>query len=374
VFGREVGATNSDKLVAELIRSPSMGADGRVACGYLERRSADEGSDWLDAWLDMFEQSALDRGDFVLEATWRLTPTIRGAERVRRILDQRRARAETIGQLAYGSWEERLDRQSLTIVLNALTDHPEGARTAATILHSRLSKHPSEIEYWNELALRLTTNGTLIRDRQDDGYDWSELAKLLVDRHPLALFAAILEQQNIRDDGGTWFLEHSLANVVAWSCVERDPRGSWEIARRYLDQEFSAAQLFVIGFPEGLLDQMDHPAVLAWVAADPVPRASLLAHVVAASFKDDSLAGILIDSYGDVDDVSSAFRSRTMTGSWSGRASAHWARKANHMREDARATARAGLRRWALLVAEELDRMAERDRAREEEAELRGRY
>ncbi len=373
VFGAELASVEIDALVESLLRSQSMGLDGRVASGYLAKRSESEGPEWLDTWLDALWVSAPERADFVLEASWSLPPTLRSAERVQKVIAAGQARRETIGQLAYSSWDEKLDRNWLRPILETLARQEHGVSVAVSMLQNRLSKHADELDYWSELALQLATTGAAIQDRQDDGYEWSELAKRIVDRYPRALYAAILEQQNVRDTNASWFLEHSLANGVAWACVERDPVGTWETTREYLGAEYSTAYLFTIGFPEGLVDQMDRSAILAWTAEDPVHHASLLAHVVSAKFTDDSLAGILVNLYADRDDVASAFHSRCVTGSWIGRASEHWSSTGRAMRDVARTTALGGLRRWATQVAESLEQMAERDRIREEEEALRGR-
>lgn len=370
IFGRCLGTHDLDVLMSELIVTASMGLDCRVVCGYLERRAADCGEKWLDGWLDDFDVAAKDRGDFILEATWRLTPTERGAFRIRRILDERRASVEAVNQLAYGQWAERLTYDVLKMVLEALADYQAGARPAASILQARLSTNREELECWSPLALRICKAGEFIRDRRDNGYDWVELANLLVERYPGEILSALLAQQNLRDND-SWFLEHSLANDVAWACVRNDPVGAWEIVKPYLEQDEMSARRFVVGFPEGLLDTMNHTAIQRWVAVDPASRASLLAEVVSMSLEDSSLSAVLINSYSHIEDVSTAFYSRAVSGSWSGPASAHRAGQANHMRTVAKASSLPGLRKWILKVAGDLDHMSAQYRIREEERDLR---
>jgi hypothetical protein len=372
-FGRSLAAENIDGFLFELLKSPSMGRDPRVVCGYLQRRSEVEAPGWLDAQLDPLLDNTPGLENFVLEATWRLTSTSKGASRVHRILQGKRADANVVGQLAYGTWGDNLGPAELRPILEDLASAPETAWIALQMLQGLTSKKPDELEVWADLALRLATNGDLIRSDRNHGYEWSELSKRLVDKHPRAIYAAIVGQQGGREGREHWFLEHELAAIVAQMCVERDPVGTWEETRPFLEARPSAAYVFAIGFPHGLVDQMDQSAILEWTAKDPPERASLLAHLVALNFSDDSLAAQLIDSYAHIDEVAQAFHSRRVTGSWSGPASAHWLSLANELEDVVRATRRAGLRKWAATVARSLVERAEHDRVHEEEEELRGR-
>ena len=212
----------------------------------------------------------------------------------------------------------------------------------------------------------------LFRSGHHDGWEWSELAKLFVDRYPREIYRAIVQEQ-ARHDDGHWFLEHELASEIASLCVEKDPVGAWEETRVHLEATERRAFRFVVGFPDGFVDRMGHSAVIEWVAVDPVTRASVMADLVAKSYDDDTLAGKLIEQYGADDDVASAFHSKLVSGPWVGSSADHWASIATGMRVVAQRARGSGLRRWATRGAEILEQMSARDRVREEEERLRGR-
>jgi hypothetical protein len=372
-FGHHLGSGQIDDLVYELVQSPSMGRDGRVACGYLHRRSATESGDWLDNSLDNLLELSPSQVTFVLEATWRLASTVRGAMRIQRIIAAGNVDRDSLGQLAYGTWGENLDGAQLRPILDALASEDDTAWIASSMLLGRIEKRPDEAPYWSDLGIRLATNGALIRTNRNEGYEWSELAKRFLERAPREIYSAIVKQQGRRDANEHWFLEHHLAEVIAQQCIQRDPLGTWEETRLQLEAKYSEAYIFTIGFPDGFIDLMDQVAILEWASREPTKRAALLAQLVAWNLSDSSLAASLIDSYVHLDEVSDAFRSRRMSGAWVGSEAAHWEKLAQELEEIAASTRRSGLRKWATSVAVDLHARAERDREREEEEELRER-
>ena len=113
--------------------------------------------------------------------------------------------------------------------------------------------------------------------------------------------------------------------------------------------------------------------VVEWVDADPDEHASIIAKLASKNFaSDDTLASHIVGTYGDRDDVATAFFSEYVSGGWSGRASTHWEQLAAAIEEVAKRTKLPKLRRWAADTARRLREMAERDRQREEEEDLRG--
>lgn len=149
--------------------------------------------------------------------------------------------------------------------------------------------------------------------------------------------------------------------------------GVWRSLEPQLSSKVGA-YMFSIGFPRGVVERMPPEQVIAWVDADPDERASMVAKLASKNFaNDDTLASRIVGTYGDRDDVASAFFSEYVSGSWSGPASAHWEQLATSIEEAANRTKLPKLRRWATDAARSLRQMAERDRQREEEEDLRGR-
>ena len=99
-----------------------------------------------------------------------------------------------------------------------------------------------------------------------------------------------------------------------------------------------------------------------------------MAHLVSKNLSnDETLASRLVGSYGDIERVASAFFSAFLSGSWTGPASENWMQLARDLEEVARRTSLPELRRWAADAVRSLQQMAEQERHREEEEELRWR-
>jgi hypothetical protein len=132
------------------------------------------------------------------------------------------------------------------------------------------------------------------------------------------------------------------------------------------------ADRFCVGFPQGLLDRFPLKEVHEWIAEKPAERAPIAAELVLKNFaNDDTLASQILGQYGDDRNVQSAYSSKFMSGTWVGKSSEHWDSSATKLNDIARRTALPKVRSWALQAASDFRQMAEKDRVREAEQELR---
>jgi hypothetical protein len=132
------------------------------------------------------------------------------------------------------------------------------------------------------------------------------------------------------------------------------------------------ADRFCVGFPDGLLDRFPPKEVYEWIAEKPAERAPIAAELVLKNFaNDNTLASQILGQYGDDRDVQSAYSSMFLSGTWVGKSSAHWESSATALNDIAHRTALPRVRSWALKAASDFREMAERDRVREAEEELR---
>jgi hypothetical protein len=243
--------------------------------------------------------------------------------------------------------------------------------TALTILEQRTKVQPADRDRWQAQALELITAADLIRSGHMTSYHWKELALRYVDDHPGEIAAAIIREQGNRS-ADTWFAEHGDAAQVLQECVDRSPEAVWDALLPELSSK-ADAHMFGIGFPRGVVARIPADAVIAWVDADPDERASMVARLASKNFSsDEMLAARIVGTYGDRDDVASAFFSEYVSGSWWGPASTHWEQLATAIEEVAQRTKLPKLRRWAAEAARSLRQMAERDRQLEEEEGIRG--
>ncbi len=359
------------ELAGTLPSLPGGGRDLRLLCGYVSTRRRTLGDEWYDGWVtSQFERDPKPIA-LLFEIAWRCGATESVAGILTAILRSEQVSPQIVGQLGFGRWVENLAVEVLETVLRAMADagHRE---TAIGILAHRIKANSDEVERWKPLALELVTASELIRSGHTAGYNWKEVANTIVADHPREIAAAIFREQADRESG-TWFAEHSEAAGVVFACVEKDASGVWQAMQPYLSSP-ARAHIFSIGFPRGVLERMPADDVGAWIAEQPADRAAIVAHLASKDMSTDAtLASRILGEYGDNERVASAFFSEYMSGSWSGPASAHWDQLADYLEEVAGRTALPRLRRWAADLARSLRRMAERERQREEEEELRWR-
>lgn len=371
-LGEALAAVDAKGEFAKTLHSlPGGGPDLRLLCGYVSSRRRTLGDEWYDGWVTSEFERDPKAITLLIEVAWRCGATESVASMITEILRSEKVSPQIVGQLGYGRWDEKLGIDMLEAVLRAMADtgHRE---TAIVIMANRMKVNTAEVERWKPLALELVTASELIRSGQMTGYYWKEVANTIVGEHPEKIATAIIREQ-ADHKSGTWFAEHSEAAGVLIKCAERDPSGVWKAILRYLSSP-SGAYLFSIGFPRGVLERMPQDKVAAWIAKKPEERAAIVARfTINYMSTDETLASRIIGAYGDNERVASEFFSEYVSGSWCGPASAHWDQLADSLENVSRRTALPKLRHWAAHSARSLRRMAERDRKREEEEELRWR-
>ncbi len=370
-LGEALLEEDADESLLNLVQDvEGVGRDLRVLCGYVSAGRKERGDDWYDDWVRSQAQRTPRPLHLLFEIAWRcgVTPTV--ARCLEEILRTETVEPEVVGQLGSGRLGEELEPTLLDGLLRAMVDAGHRA-TALTILEHRTKAQPADNGRWQALALELVTAPDLIRSDHMTSYYWKELALRYVDEHPGEIAAAIIREQGGRS-AGTWFAEHSEAALVLHACVERNPEAVWNALLPQLSSKASA-YMFSIGFPRGIIERIPPGQVIAWLDSDPDERAAIVARLASKDFSsDETLTARIVGTYGDRDDVASAFFSEYVSGSWWGPASAHWEQLAASLDDVARRTALPKLRRWAMDAARSLRQMAKRDHQREEEKGLRG--
>jgi hypothetical protein len=371
-LGETLAAVDLQGDLAEKLTSlPGCGRDLRLLCGYISARRQVLGDEWYDAWLTSQAAREPKPVTLLFEIAWRCGATEAVAKIIVETLRNQQVSSQIVGQLEFGRWGEKLNVDMFETVLQAIADtgHRE---TAIGILKRRMKANSGEVERWKPLALQLVTAPALIRSRHMASYYWKKVAHSIVADYPAEIAAAIFREQADRESA-TWFAEHSEAARVLHACVEQDPSGVWQAMQPYLSSP-AGAYRFSIGFPRGVMERIPADDVEAWIAEQPEEHAAVVARLASKNMStDETLASRLLGEYGDNERVASAFFSEYVSGIRSGPASAHWDQLAESLDTVAGRTALPKLRRWAADSVRSLRRMAERDRQREEEEELRWR-
>jgi hypothetical protein len=340
-----------------------------VLCGYVRVRRTAQGDPWYDDWILAQSRRVPKPIPLLFEVAWRCGATDAVAKLIADTLRTDKVGPEVVGQATFGQWARDLSANALDELLHAM-DESNHAATAIDILEHRLKLHEDEFETWENLALALCVRSELIRGSTMASYAWKLVACKLATKYPGDLATAIMRAHTDRD-GDSWFIEHNYAAEVLDVCVETDPAAVWTAILPHLASRHEA-YIFSVGFPRRVLTVVPPETVLAWIAERPDERAEIVAKLVGKNVSsDDSLASIVIDRYGARKDVADAFFSEQVSGSWSGPASGNWERMAEKLEGVATRTALPNLRTWARERAKQFRRMAEKDRQREEEEDLR---
>lgn len=153
--------------------------------------------------------------------------------------------------------------------------------------------------------------------------------------------------------------------------MAQNPGRVWKELKPYLSSAKSAYR-FVVRFPQGLIECMPPDEVGVWTAEKPEERAGIMARLTNIDMsRDETPPSQLLGRYGDDERIASEFFSAYISGSWVGSASSHWDQLADALETVAGRTTLHKLRYWASENARSLRRMAQRDRQREEEEDLR---
>jgi hypothetical protein len=368
-FGLALGELDEHGSLEHLFgRLDHRGPDLRLVSGYVFARNEKLGATWFDEWIAA--ELRRDSEDFHLlfEIATRVNPTTVSAQLIQAAIKTRKVDPRLVGQLAYSAWSS-LALDPLRNLLTTLADSGY-EETAIAILFQRLKDKPDELADWDGLALRLTTLRKLIQSRQMIDFYWESVAQTIAAGHAFELATAILDAHAEREAG--WMAEFSGAKKVIARLVHVDPASVWRALKPHLATKADAL-LFTIGFPRDVIDKVPVDDVVVWVSEAPEERAPIVAHIANKDFSsDDTLASRVLGEFGKSQAVRSAFFSNFIGGIFSGPASAHWDALATQLMVVSKQTHRPQLARWAQEAVESLLSMAEQERRREEEEQIRG--
>ena len=161
--------------------------------------------------------------------------------------------------------------------------------------------------------------------------------------------------------------------VVLHMCAETDPLAVWKNLSRLLDGSVKAL-IFTTGLPRWLVDRVPVAEVLEWIALDPESRATVAARLVDKNLTtDESHASQIIARFGESQSVQVRILFGLCLRLVDGFVLKPLGRSCNVDGTGCPANAVLRLRDWAVKAASDFRQMAERDRLREAEDDLRGR-
>ena len=349
---------------------PRRGSDLRMIAGYIWKTREAMGQGWVDDWLDQYGSSHSEDIELIVDITWRCASSNRGANRLAGLLSTDKIPTQVVQSFTVGAWFNGPDTQEFLNFIDKLIAKHEFRTVAISLLEHRLSSKPEEWSSFKSRALQLVTDPQVLRSGSMTTHYWSQMAKRLLKVHGRELAGAIFSAQGDRGNG-TWFLEHSEALQILWSCIESDALKVWQELEPHLANP-KEVYLFSIGFPSGVLDRLPKEHILAWISEDPASRADIVGKLVAMDFSPASLASTILDRFGSNRSVGGALFSAYVSGGWMGPGSVHWQQLADSLFTATKTHPSANVKRWAKKAITDLMKMSERDKNREAEQELRG--
>lgn len=356
-----------EALLETLLEKTGRGPDLRLIAGYFAQVAELRGAEWADDLLD--QRLARDRESegFVLEMTWWLPTTERGAARIAAAAERGTLEPRLASQLAFGGWSNNMPSASFARLLAALVGSDRFSEAALQLVELRVSSKEDEWPALQPVILRLLSTPSLVKAGGMTEHYWLELSTRVAKVDPRLVCRTLFQAHGEKDEKA-WFLQHSQAAAVLHECIERDPLAVWEELRPYLEEPAKAA-MFITGFPDGVIARLPQDAVMTWIGEDAESRAPFIARLVAHDLGDGALGSRLLAAHRQV--VSGTMASAWATGAWWGEASAHWEGVADALLEVARTSKEREVRSWAEAAAKRFRKEAAQDRKREEEARVR---
>lgn len=368
LLGERLGKIDTTGILAKIMPGLSnAGNDNRVLSSYLKVRRNEMGDLWFDNWFTTQYQREPKPVTLLFGVVWRCGATDLIIRKLTEILENQEVSPNIVGVLTYGNWNNSISAEIFEPFLWAMFNAGHQA-TVANLLYYRINKKPTEMEYWNQLALHVATSPELIRSSQMDSFYWKGITSPLIPHHAVEIICAIMDEY-LKCKSTGWFLELSDAISILGACFSQNPSESWNAIKSYLSMP--GFKDFRFGFPRGFIDHIQANEVMTWVSEEPVKRADILSRLIPLNILvDDSIASQILGTYGDNEQIASSFFTSFTTGSWSVSSSAHWDDLACKLDQVSKQTSLIKLKLWSINSARHIRKMAERERKEEEEENI----
>lgn len=352
------------------ISFPNRGTDLRIIAGYITERAKSKPKGWIDNWLDEYQKQHPDDVSLLFDLSWRCASTNEGARRIATLIQSKKISVERAHILAFGGWCLGPEIGPLRELIEACETAGIGPMFSLEIIEHRTSKVPADWMELQAIALRAMQNIDVIRSGTMGSHYWASVAMKLIPKYTAQIVDTIFRAQVANDDAA-WFIEHSEASGVLSACTDAEPTTVWKLLKAYLEVDDSAHR-FLIGFPKGIIERLGPEEIFKWIDSDPKRRATTITSLLLKDLNDGSLAAKILDRYGHLPDVHSAFVGTFWTGHWMGPASKHWSDIAQQLEDAAAKSTLPGVRKWAISTAGMFRREAKKELKREEERLVRG--
>ena len=368
-LGEELGRIDIEGKLAYLLPNFSnRGQDLRLFAAYMKIQRQELGDVWFDRWNDWQLEDSPEPATLLIEISWRCGFTEFSARKLVELLRLEPVSPQLVDRLALGTWSDNISLSSIYEIITALAESRH-LYTAIGILMNRLNKQPSEIQFWDAIALKMVISPELITARFPMvSFYWKKVALTIIHSHAEEIAEAIFTQYG-NNKSTAWIHPESEAASILAKCINEKPIESWNLLKPYLSSV--DAYHFTSGFPRGLIDCIPPEEILKWIAEEPEEHSQIICEILTINLQEDnSIASLIFANYGDKEIIADSLISGYLPNSWIGPSSVHWENMADMLKQIASQTKLPKLKQRALIHAEKLLDRAARSRRFEEEERI----
>jgi len=391
-FGRELGLRDHELSLWRIVKdawAASQSHSDFFVGGYLSGIFSRDPDAWEGELARIADDDEL--GSHFPVLLWRSGMSPAMASLLLSMVQQGRIEPIVLRMFVYGAVTKSMPRetvQALVEQLLARTDRRH-IETAIDVLASVLREDKAPPAEILDLCFRALSHEALFEpskaarvDTMID-YHWNGLAKLLLKSDAsrgLALAKFVIERFG---RSGTIFGEYQPQSLeFLESVVERLPSELWHTIGECLEPPLDERAWDLLRWMRGAdrsrggkrltpaFERLPKDSIFDWVSEDPKKRATVIAHFVPPAITDagfpETIAYAILEKYGHLKEVRSAFHANFSTGSWWGPASQHFREKRSQLVAVRSADTNPNIQRWIDEQIARLDEMIRQEEGREE--------
>lgn len=390
-FGREMGLRDPQLLLWRIVKAAWAASQSRsdfFIGGYLSGLFSRDSAAWERELTAIVDDNEL-RSHFPV-LLWRSGMSPRMAALLLSRVRQCQIDPIVLRMFVYGGVTGSMPRETVHHLVEELLARADRkhAEAAIDVLASLLRGDEAPSSAILDLCFRALSHVALFEtsktarvDTMID-YHWNSLAKLLQKGDPskaLSLAKLAIEQFG---KSGTIFGEYQPQSLeFLENVVEQFPLEMWGTIRECLAPPLDERAWDLLRWMRGAdqrrgkkttpaFERLPKIAILEWVGEDPQKRGTVIAHFVPPAVTDsdfsESIAYAVLEKYGHLKEVRSAFHANFNTGSWWGPASQHFREKRSQLEARRSAETNPNIQRWIGEQIAGLDEMIRQEEGREE--------
>jgi len=319
-FTRNLGRLDkSKKLLPEFVKVARRKKGIIMLSGYLVGR-VDEGEKaWIENLLDKWAIEESDLADAVLDATWRGSPSSRGAKRLLSLIKNKKIDPKSLRVLMFGAWTDTLPSNIIVEIISHLieTNEPFAVEAALSMMHSWIKKHPRKISEVSSLTWKLIECSVALSGGTMTNYYWGKIAEYFADEDPVRMVKAILnaylraERIGMRDNVEIKMLERA---------TKKSPEAVWEEVSKILLKEGDMGtfrlSLALRGWYGNLFD-VDF--LIKWARKHPDSGPNIVANMASVGgIELNKLTRSLLINFQEIKSVGARLRGSYLSGTFGG--------------------------------------------------------